>query len=112
MKNKGLGAALLGGVALDATSMLLSQPEPWLGFPKEDGLPFAGDAAGLKFGGCLEREGGDVARALMTQKETSQTSPTETGMLRMTEAERKAAAAAYDSKAMYQGGTLAGCPAD
>ena len=110
MKNKGLGAAVLGGAAVDATSLLVSQPEPWLGYPKEDGLPFADEGASLNLGGCLDREVADVAKALMAQKDPPKTSTAESGMLRMTEAERKAAASAYDSKAMYQSGAVGGCP--
>src|SRR5579859_7693709 len=73
MKNKGLGAAVLGGVAVDATSMLMGQPEAWQGYPKDGGgLPFANDTSGMKFGGCLDREGSDVAKALMAQKDVPQ----------------------------------------
>lgn len=111
MKNKGLGAALAGAVAVDATSMILSQPDPWLGYPKGDERPFAGDAAGLKFDGCLSHEGSDVAKALMAQKDAPQKPASPEGLLRITEAERKSAASAYDSKAMYEGGA-SGCPSN
>lgn len=108
MKNKGLGAALAGAAAVDATSMMFSEPEPWLGFPKGDERPFAGDASGIKFDGCLDHEGNDVAKALMAQKDTPQKPAAPEGLLRMTDAERKSAASAYDSKAMYGGSSTCG----
>lgn len=112
MKSKGLGAAILGGVAVDATSMIFSQPDPWLGYPKDGGLPFSDDAAGLKFGDCATSEGSAVAKALMAQDDTPRKPAAPEGVLRMTEAERQSAASAYDSKAMYAGGTSSTCPAN
>jgi len=102
--DNGLGAAALGEIGLTIGAMALSGPQAWYGYPREEGIPFANDAGtGAGMDDCAASDGGNVAKALMAQNDGEQKPPPPGGVLRMTDAERQAAAGAYDSKAIYEG---------
>ena len=112
--DNGLGAAALGEIGLTVGAMALSGPAQWQGYQRgDDGIPFVNDTS-QQFGDCAAAEGGDIAKALMAQSDGSQKPlpPAPEGVLRLSDAERKSAASAFDSKAIYQAGQPASCGAN
>jgi hypothetical protein len=108
--DNGLGAAALGEVGLTLGAMALSGPTQWQGYQRGDnGIPFINDTAGTQFGDCTAAEGGEIAKALMAQNDKPSEPPAPEGVLRLSGAETKFAAKAFDSKAIYQAGQSMNC---
>jgi hypothetical protein len=112
LKSNGLGAAALGEIGVTAGVMAFSRPPPWQGYPRGgEGLQF-GSASGvgaMDYGDCATSEGSSVAKALLSQSGAPQAAPPD-GVLSLSEAERRAADNAFDSKAIYQAGQPSTCP--
>jgi len=109
--DNGLGAAALGQIGLTVGAMAFSGPAQWQGYQRsDDGIPFVNDSNGVPFGtdNCAAKEGNDLAKALMAQNDKPLEAAAPEGVLRLSDAERHAAASAYDGKAMYQGGSSCG----
>ncbi len=112
MKSNGLGLAAVGGIAVGAASAALSDPPAWQGYPKGDGGPqFANDTGKTQsLADCAVSEGSAIAKALKVPE--GATPPPSQGQIRLSELPVKPAnAPVFDSKAIYQAGQPASCPA-
>ena len=111
--DNGLGAAALGEIGLTLGAMALSGPAQWQGYQRgDDGIPFINDTSGTQFGDCVASEGGTLAKALMAQNDAPPAPAPPEGVLRLSEADHKSAAKAFDSKAIYEAGQPTSCPAN